>query len=232
MPATDVALNAPAGTAPVTALVPLRTGGKSRLRGALGPAERAGLVLAMLDDVIAALRGAGVVDVRLLAGGEDAMAAARARGLPAVPDPDAAQGAGTTGEHMLRRAVDAGLASVPDAHVRLVVAGDLPLLSAAEVTTVLDAGAGVVVAPTAGGGTALLRLAPGIVLPTRYGSDSASAHVALARQAGHVVTVLDLPGARHDVDAAADLAALGDLLRRVPSGTGRASAAFLAGSHG
>ena len=221
--------------AAVTALVPLRTGGKSRLGAALDAPSRAGLVLAMLDDVLAALHSAGVVDVRVLAGGDEALAAAHARGLPAVPDPPSS-GDGATGDALLRRAVDAGLAAVPSDRDRLVVAGDLPLLSAAEVTMVLDVASDVVVVPTSGGGTALLRLAPGVDLGpqqgTQYGPDSADAHVALARRAGRTVTLLELPGAHHDVDAAADLASLHRRLAAGPAGPGRASAAFLAGARG
>lgn len=240
MPPPAVRPDAPpdARAAAVTALVPLRTGGKSRLGDALDAPSRAGLVLAMLDDVLAALHAAGVVDVRMLAGGDEARAAAHARGLPAVPDPPSADD-GAAGEVLLRRAVDAGLAAVPSDRDRLVVAGDLPLLSAAEVTMVLDVATDVVVVPTSGGGTALLRLAPGVDLGpqpgTRYGPGSAAAHVALARRAGRTVTLLELPGAYHDVDAAADLASLHRRLAdgpAGPAGPGRASAAFLAGARG
>lgn len=227
-----------APSAAVTALVPLRTGGKSRLGAALDAPSRAGLVLAMLDDVLAALHAAGVLDVRVLASGDEALAAAHARGLPAVPDPPSS-GDGAAGDALLRRAVDAGLAAVPSDRDRLVVAGDLPLLSAAEVTMVLDVASDVVVVPTSGGGTALLRLAPGVDLGpqqgTRYGPGSAEAHVKLARRAGRTVTLLELPGAHHDVDSAADLAALHRLLAAGlagPAGPGRASAAFLAEARG
>lgn len=228
----DLAPDTAPVTAPVTALVPLRTGGKSRLGAALAPSDRAGLVLAMLDDVVAALHGAGVNDVLLLAGGEDAMAAARARGLAAVPDPDPTVGEDRTGDRLLRRAVDAGLAAVPIDHERLVVAGDLPLLSSTEVRRVLGVTADVVIVPTAGGGTALLRLAPGIELAARYGVGSAQGHATSARDAGHAVVVLDLPGARHDIDAAADLTALTALLAEGAGGQGRACAAFLSGVRG
>jgi len=224
-----------ARAAAVTALVPLRTGGKSRLGAALDPSARAGLVLAMLDDVVAALNGAGIIDVRLLAGGDEALNAAHERGLPAVPDPPST-GDGATGDVLLRRAVDAGLAAVPSDRDRLVVAGDLPLLSAAEVTMVLDVSTDIVVVPTSGGGTAMLRLAAGVDLGprrgTRYGPGSADAHVALARLAGRTVTLLELSGAHHDVDAAADLVELHRSLAAGPTGPGRASAAFLAGARG
>jgi 2-phospho-L-lactate guanylyltransferase len=227
----------------VVALVPLRTGGKSRLGVALTPADRDALVLAMLDDVVAALSGAGIDDVRVLAGDRTAAGAAAARGLPAVLDPTAADGTaadptnagpgGATGgraDVSLRSAVDAALAQLPRTSTRLVVAADLPRLCAAEVAAVLADPAQVVVAPTTGGGTAVLRLAPGVSLTTRYGPGSAGAHLTAADEAGWSTAMLDLPGARHDVDAASDLSALeGPLDGTSP---GPVTAAFLAGLHG
>jgi len=226
----------PAGD--VVALVPLRTGGKSRLGASLPPAARDALVLAMLDDVVAALSGAGIDDVRVLAGSALAAAAAAARDLPAVHDPvatgAAATGAGGAAAHRtdapLRAAVDAALAGLPVTSTRLVVAADLPRLSAAEVAVVLADPADVVVVPTAGGGTALLRMAPGVTIATCYGPGSAGAHARVAEAAGRSVSVLDLPGARHDVDAASDLAALDGPLDGTSPGS--ATTAFLAGVRG
>jgi len=213
------------------ALVPLRTGGKSRLGGALEPSARDRLVLAMLDDVLAAVRGAGISDVRILAGGPDAVAAATARGLAAVPDPATAGDPPDLtdlreGDVRLRAAVDAALRLVPADRQRLVLAADLPRLSAGEVAAALADPADVVVAPTAGGGTALLRLAPSVRIGTCYGPGSAGAHVTAAERAALTVSVLDLPGARYDVDAAADLV---DLARPLDgAAAGSATAAFVA----
>ena len=225
------------GAAGPVALIPLRTGGKSRLRGALTDEQRAGLVLAMLDDVLAALHAAGLADVRVLAGDERAAAAARSRGLHALADPGpdvedhGPDGSGVAhGDRSLRVAVDAALAEVGEGRARLVVAADLPRLEADEVRTVCSNPADVVVVPTSGGGTALLRLAAGVALPTRYGPGSARAHLAEADRGPWSAVLLDLPGASHDVDAEQDLAAL----REEADGNvpGRATAAFLAGLHG
>lgn len=213
------------------ALVPLRTGGKSRLGPTLPAVARDALVLAMLDDVVAALRGAGVDDVRVLAGSATAAEAADARGLASIPDPSSdGPVAHLGGDAPLRAAVDAALADLPLTTVRVVVAADLPRLSAAEVAAVLADPADVVIAPTAGGGTALLRLAAGVSLPARYGPGSAGAHARAAEEAGRSVSVLDLPGARHDVDATDDLTALAGPI----DGTspGQATTAFLAGVGG
>ncbi len=230
-----------ADPAPI-ALVPLRTGGKSRLGAALVGERRDALTVAMLDDVLTALRGAGVHDVRLLAGGRGAGRVAAARGLPTIADPPppvggapdparpTAHGTSTGGDVRLRAAVDAALAGLPDDRPRIVVAADLPRLAAADVTAVLAHPADVAVAPTAGGGTALLRLAAGVRLPTRYGPGSADGHLRAGTAAGRSVALLDLPGARADVDASSDLAALlADVDGRGP---GAATAAFLADLRG
>lgn len=191
----------------------------------------------MLDDVLAALRDAGVVDVRILAGDAAASAAAADRDLRVVADPapGSAPGAdpvtvGAGGDRSLRAAVDAALAGLPGTATRLVVVADLPCLRASEIITVLTDPSDVAVAPTSGGGTALLRLAPGVIIPTRYGSQSAQAHAAEAHRAGHSCVLLELPGAHHDVDAAADLAALEPAHRS--SMLGAATTAFLAHSRG
>jgi 2-phospho-L-lactate/phosphoenolpyruvate guanylyltransferase len=213
------------------ALVPLRTGGKSRLGAALPAAARDALVLAMLDDVVAALRGAGIDDVRVLAGSATAAEIAEGRGLASIPDPSADGPVSHVGiDAPLRAAVDAALADLPLTRVRVVVAADLPRLSAAEVAAVLADPADVAIAPTAGGGTALLRLAAGVSLPARYGPGSAGAHARAAQAAGRSVSVLDLPGARHDVDAADDLTALAGPLDGTSPGP--ATTAFLAGVGG
>jgi 2-phospho-L-lactate guanylyltransferase len=224
------------------ALIPLRTGGKSRLGTSLTPVARDGLVLAMLDDVLAAVRGAGIDDVRVLAGSSAAALAATDRGLHAILDPTegAAPVAVTPPEptahgvadsdRRLRAAVDAGLAAAPAGAVRLVLAADLPRLTASEIAAVLADPADVVIAPTAGGGTALLRLGPHVACTTRYGPGSAGAHIAVAEQLGRSVTIVDLPGARYDVDAAVDLA---DLARTLDGAApGPATAAFLTGARG
>jgi 2-phospho-L-lactate guanylyltransferase len=223
----------PAPMGPTIGLVPLRTGGKSRLDGSISAERRDALVLAMLDDVLAALRGAGVEDLRILAGSEAAVAAASARELPALRDPaDHAlpHSASDDGDTLLRGAVDAALATVPRSATRLIVAADLPRLGAGEVAEVLTHPADVVLAPTASGGTAMLRLAGGVLLPARYGAGSAGAHLREAEQAGLSVAVLDLPGCRHDVDAAADLAALARMLDGNPPGP--ATSAFVTGVRG
>jgi len=200
----------PGPDATAIALIPLRTGGKSRLEGTLDEGRRAGLVLAMLDDVLAALHSAGLADIRVLAGDDAAAVAAGTRGLAALSDPSGPASpdrasAGSPLDVRLCRAVDAGLGRVGTVGQRLVVAADLPLLDAQDIRTLLDSPADVAVAPTSSGGTALLRLGAGVTIPSQYGPDSAAAHGRIARAQGLSVEMFDLPGAQRDIDRAADL---------------------------
>jgi 2-phospho-L-lactate guanylyltransferase len=197
------------------ALVPLRTGGKSRLGTRLDADLRARLALAMFDDVAGALIGAGIDDIRVLCGDPGARAAAHERGLTALDDPDAApvlapdDGTAVTPELRLRAAVDAGLATVGTSAVRLVVAADLPLLSPDDVLAVLAHADRVTVAPTRGGGTGVLLLPVGLTLASAHGPASAAAHLAAAVAAqptgAPAPAVIEREGTSWDVDRPEDL---------------------------
>jgi 2-phospho-L-lactate/phosphoenolpyruvate guanylyltransferase len=198
----------PSPTARVTVLIPLRAGGKQRLAPGLGAAGRWTLCVAMLDDVVAAVRMAGVDDVRIVAAGEAAVEAARARGLDVLLDREHADrqdvpGSSTTDG--LRRAVDDALAAVAPDTVRIVLAADLPLISPNEITELLATSDRVTVAPTRDGGTGALVLPAGATIATQYGRGSAAAHLRAARAAGLDAVALERTGLAVDVDAAIDL---------------------------
>jgi 2-phospho-L-lactate guanylyltransferase len=208
----------PSSDAPTVALVPLRApgAGKSRLAGTLSVEERAALAGAMLADVAAALHASPVDRIVVAAGGPAAVAAGSALGLETLADPVGAGG--------LDRALAAAAARLGPIGALLVVAGDLPYLSPDDVTRVLVADAEVTVAPTLDGGTGgLLRRPPG-ACSTAYGVGSAQRHLALARTAGRTTARITAPGFAHDVDVAADLAALG---RQGRPPLGRRTAAVL-----
>lgn len=187
-----------------TVLVPLRSPGrgKTRLATHLSPAARASLAGAMLADVAAALATAAVDEVVVVAGGPAAAAAAAALGLDALIDPpDVAT---------LDGALRAAAARIGPRPELLVVAADLPRLTAADLAAVRADDADVVVAPTADGGTGVLVRRPAGVIPTRYGVSSATKHLALARRAGVTASTVHRAGAAYDVDTVADLTALRD----------------------
>lgn len=213
----------PVDPAAATAIVPLRTGGKTRLATTLDEGERAALAGAMLADVAAALAGARVGRVIVAAEGPAAIAAAEALHLEVVRD--------TPGGRGLDRAVAHAAREVEPAAPLLVVAADLPRLASGEVERVLRSRAGVVVAPTNDGGTGGLLRNPADLIDTAYGPGSARHHLRLAREAGVPAATVRTAGFDHDVDTVADLMALGGptlgaataaLLRRLDL-TGRAA---------
>lgn len=192
-------------------VVPLRAG-KSRLADALDAPSRSGLRAAMLADVAAALRGAGLAEIVVAAGDEESATMASDLGLEVHRDPPSTRD--------LNDAIDAAASLVgPDADV-LVVTADLPGLSVADVEAVLRASGPVVLAPTADGGTGALLRRPRSVLRTAYGWESAARHAARCLDAGIRPVVLDLPGCRVDLDTPEDLEAL--------TSPGPATAAWLA----
>jgi 2-phospho-L-lactate/phosphoenolpyruvate guanylyltransferase len=204
-----------AAAATAVALIPLRTGGKSRLSDQFDPDTRAELVLAMLDDVVGALVGAGIDDIRLLCGDAAARAAALDRGLTAIEDPEDAGAQAPDETHArLRAAVDAALSTVGTDRVRLVVAADLPLLSAEDVRTVLAHASEVVIAPTSGGGTGILLLPVGVTFATSYGPGSALAHQSAARAVtpGRSPHVVERDGTAWDLDEPEHIEGLASML--------------------
>ncbi len=189
----------------IRAVVPVKTlqDAKTRLSGAYDPAFRRGLAKAMLEDVLCALAG-----VRLLAGIAvvtlDREAAALAEKYGAVIFEDGALG-GHTGavaaaaRRLAREGCD-GMLTVP---------GDVPCITAAEVSTLIRAhGAGrafsIVPAHDRRGSNAILITPPDAV-PVAFGDDSYIPHLAAARSCGIAPTIVELPGIALDIDMAADL---------------------------
>lgn len=183
------------------AVVPLRSPGtgKTRLAPTFDADARAALAGAMLADVVAAVRGAGV-EVVVAAGGPAAAAAASALQVTAVVDPPTARSLDDAVEHARRAVAPTG--------PLLVVQADLPLLRTDDVQALLDADSPVVLAPTEDGGTSALLRRPSSVIGTAYGRHSADRHRQLARAAGVAVATVDRPGLALDVDRLEDLDAL------------------------
>lgn len=185
-----------------TALVPLRSPGcgKTRLAGSLRPEHRAALAAAMFADVIGALGASPIDRILVAASGPEAVAAASALGIDAHIDPPWVAD--------LDGAIGAAAATLGTTHELLVVAADLPRLTADDVVGVLTTDAEVVVAPTRDGGTGGLLRRPADRIPTAYGPGSAARHRDLAAAAGATHAERHTAGFRDDVDIDADLAGL------------------------
>jgi 2-phospho-L-lactate/phosphoenolpyruvate guanylyltransferase len=184
------------------ALVPLRApgAGKTRLATVLDRDQRALLASAMLGDVALALAHSDVDEIVVAADGPAARAVAAAIGLPVVLD--------APGHRDLNRALAAATRAVGSHHDVLVVAADLPRLTAEDVDLVLNVDAEVVVAPTNAGGTGGFLRRPGDRIGTRFGPASATRHRELALEAGCRVGTVERDGFRHDIDTWTDLVAL------------------------
>jgi 2-phospho-L-lactate guanylyltransferase len=187
------------------ALVPVKrlAAGKSRLADALGRETIEALTLAMLGDVVDAIRASGRVD----------------RIVVVTPDPEVGEAARGFGAEArvaddpgLNAALDAATAALADpAGALLVVLGDVAGARGDELARLFDAlpeAPAAVLAPARDGGTAaLLRRPPGAI-PGRFGADSAKAHRAAAERAGVRFVELPLPSLAIDLDRIEDARAL------------------------
>ncbi len=187
---------------------------KSRLASVLGPAQRASLVLAMLEDVLIAVRAAHDGPLLLMTPDDEYTPAARRAGAELLAD----EGGG------YNAAVAQALAAAGarEASAALVLPADQPRARPAELRAAIEAleEHGVVVAPSRDGGTGLLGLRPPDAIAPAFGIGSGARHRALGEAAGLAVAWLELPSLRDDVDEAADLLRSGAPL-------GEATAAFV-----
>lgn len=179
----------------IATVVPFRLGGLTRLAPVLSTEDRQRLAGAMLSDVIAAVRGAGI---------EPIVAAADAQTGDSVRRdwPDVACIVDLPGRD-LDASVAAHAAGHPDG--LLVVMADLPALRPEDVWEVMALDAAVVVAETADGGTGALLRRPSHVIETSYGPGSAIRHETLASRSGVACTRVQLPGFLFEIDHPGDL---------------------------
>lgn len=189
------------------ALVPVKAlaAGKSRLAAALGREGAAALVLAMLEDVVAALRAVPRFSVVAVV----------------TPDPAVGEAAERAGARALVGA-DPGLNESIDRAARelgpacdgglVVVLGDVAGVRSEEIEQLLDALAklgapGAVLVPARDGGSAALARNPRDAIAARFGPDSAAAHREAARAAGVPLVELRLASCELDLDDERDLRA-------------------------
>jgi 2-phospho-L-lactate guanylyltransferase len=175
---------------------------KSRLEALLGPDQRRRLVLAMLADVLAAAR-AVVEPGRCMVVGADPEVADLAGRLGAAFLRDPGRGLNAALRHAAARAAAAGAAWL------LVLPGDVPAATPADLARLLAEDADVVVVPArAGDGTGALLLRPPQAIAFRFGPGSCRAHVAEAAARHLAWRLLPVPALAQDVDRPQDLLAL------------------------
>lgn len=189
----------------IWAIIPVKqlSHAKQRLSAVLGLGERRALGLAMLEDLLDALRKTkGLSGTVIVSSDADACDLARRYGARIFPE---------TGTGGLNPAVThaARLLAGEAAAGALVLHGDLPLARAEEIEQLIAASAStpaLALAPDgAHDGTNALLACPPDLIAFRYGSESFTAHLEEAARSGVTPQVLELPGLAFDVDNVDDL---------------------------
>ena len=180
-------------------LVPVKDLGnaKQRLGEAFDQARRSLLAEAMLRDVLTAAAGvASRLDVFLVTGDARAKALAAEFNFAVIED--------TRNES--ETAAIAMATTWCESHgydTTVVVPGDVPLVTAAELHRVLDAapdeGAVFVPAYDRRGSNCVLRR-PASIIPLRFGNDSFLPHCEAMRKTGKPLVILEMPGIGLDID--------------------------------
>ena len=171
---------------------------KTRLSSILGPASRADLALAMLEDVLAATSTVTFARRLVVTESELVRAVAQSGGAESLE-----VGASGTNDAALAALREASAAGVKRA---LLLAADLPYLVTADVERVLAEDAHVVIAPDRHRrGTNALLLAPPSVISPAFGTDSFEAHRERARRASSEASIVTSRGLATDVDEPEDL---------------------------
>lgn len=202
------------------ALVPLKdlVQAKSRLAGLLRPSERRALAQAMVEDVLAVLSCHREINrVTLVSDDPGAGLLANTYGIDCWTE----SALGCSGLNAVIRQASARLLADDDEPL-LVLHGDLPLLTGADISAVLRCQrqlAGLVIGcDLAGAGTNLLAFTRSSVPQFCFGIDSCAGHLASARRAGVPVQVLRRSGVALDVDDPGDMKWLMTALDREAAG--------------
>jgi len=176
---------------------------KTRLADALSPAERRLLFRTMYEDVLIALSQAAALDgIAVVTRDPEAAAVAKSYGARLISEPE---NQGQTAA--IERA--AAVLKADGADGMVTVPGDTPLLSAAEIETVLAAHrppvAMTIVPAHDRRGSNCIAVSPPGLIPFSFGNDSFQPHLAAARRIGVEPRILDLPGIGLDIDTPDDL---------------------------
>jgi 2-phospho-L-lactate guanylyltransferase len=196
-----------------TAVLPVKRfdAAKQRLAAGIDDERRAGLVAAMLGDVLEAIAAARSIERTIVVTSEPRAAElAVAAGAEALADPNEGGHSG---------AALAGIADAESSGAECVVLlpGDCPLLEPRELErllTGLPERYVAVVPDRHGTGTNALALAPPDAIRPAFGEGSCARHVAAARQAGIPFGVEELASLALDLDTPADVVALTMALER------------------
>lgn len=189
------------------AILPVKTfaQAKQRLRFGLAPHDRRALVEAMFADALVALgRVPALERIVVVSGDRTAQRIAGGYGATVIEDDERGHNAAAT--RGIQAAMEDGIERA------LLVPGDCPTLSPADINALLEHPAGersaLIVPDRHGTGTNALLLTPPDVLAPSFGPDSRRRHLADAEKAGVPAEVVELDSLALDIDTTDDLEAL------------------------
>ncbi len=187
----------------VYAVVPIKqlAASKRRLSSVLTPKDRRQLTLAMLEDVLAAIKESTVQETVVV--GSDVSVRELAAKLGAGYTNEETRGLNSAIAHSIEWCMQEGADSV------LVLPADIPLLSSADVNSIIGMGNGsdstVVLSPSNNGGTNALYQKPPNLIIARFGPKSFAKHVKQARSKGVSVKLHYSSSVAFDIDSEGDL---------------------------
>lgn len=192
----------------IWAVVPVKelNKAKSRLSPLLKQNERRNLVLAMLDDVLRALKNVKALSrILVVSRDPDAAAAAANHGADALAEPpDFGQNGALS--------FAADIAKREGAGTILIIPADVPLLDVGEVVDLLNlhrASPAVTIVPDRHAlGTNAMVCSPPDVLSFHFGDKSFLAHIKIAEESGIRPTVLNFSSLALDIDKPEDISLL------------------------
>jgi 2-phospho-L-lactate guanylyltransferase len=178
---------------------------KRRLRHHLSPGDRRALVEAMFCDVLVALRRAGGIErIVVVSGDRAAQQIAAGYGASVVSDDERG--------HSHAAAVGVRAARELEAERALLVPGDCPAMSSAELDALIARPAGprsaLIVPDRHGTGTNALLITPPDALDPSFGPGSRKRHELTAAEHGIEAEVVEVPSLALDVDTPDDLETL------------------------
>lgn len=199
-------------TGVVWALVPVKRldDAKRRLSGHLQPEERRRLCAAMLADVLVTLsRCTDIAGVTVVSDDQGAARLARQFTCEHLPE-------GELGARGLNDVVGAATSRLAERGITdvMVVHGDLPTMTPADVSSLLDRHATLdkpavtIAADRHRSGSNCVVASPSSAFGFRFGHASLQRHIDAARERGIACLIADIPGLALDVDTPDDLAVL------------------------
>jgi 2-phospho-L-lactate guanylyltransferase len=177
-----------------------RSKAKMRLSGVLTQKQREAFTLAMLEDVLKAVKASKVSNIVLVSSDEEVKKLAEKFEVTYLED----------SEHEINKAVKLATewCLANNADCILVLPADVPLVTAQDVNSILELASKtnlMVVSPSGTGGTNALLLSPPDLVLTRFGAESFEEHKKEATKAGAMVRVFRSERVALDVDVFEDL---------------------------